>query len=215
MDIIRIAAATTLIVGAGLIHGAWINRWGVSPALSALAARFRSVPMDIGDWSGTAFELDSKEKRMAGAEACLTRIYTQAGSGVSVAVMLLGGLPGKIAMHTPDVCYSLNGYTASAPVPYDCRPSPHGPLARFRTILATRDGPEPSALRIFWSWNASKEWSAPEDARWQFGSKPTLCKLYVIRETGGATVEPGRDPCNDFLRVFLPELDRLVFSGPT
>jgi hypothetical protein len=214
MDIIRIAAATTLIIGTGLIHGEWISRWGVSPALSALAARFQSVPMVIGDWTGKAFELDPEEKRMAGAEACLTRIYTQAGSRASISVMLLGGLPGKIATHTPDVCYSVNGYIASTPVPYEYRPGPDGPLARFRTVLATREGPKPSALRIFWSWNASEGWSAPDDARWRFGSKPTLCKLYVIRETGGATVEPGRDPCNDFFRVFLPELDRRVFSGP-
>ena len=43
---------------------------------------------------------------------------------------------------------------------------------------------------------------------------PALCKLYVIRETAGAAVDPEDDPCNDFLNVFLPELDRLVFSGP-
>jgi hypothetical protein len=57
-------------------------------------------------------------------------------------------------------------------------------------------------------------WSAPEDARWRFAPEPTLCKLYVIRETGGASVEPADDPCNDFMGVFLPELDRLAFSEP-
>ena len=54
---IRIFTAVVLIVGAGLVHGAWTNRWGPSPALAALATRFESVPMVIGDWKGTAFEV--------------------------------------------------------------------------------------------------------------------------------------------------------------
>ena len=37
MNMIRISAAVILIVGAGLVHGAWTNRWGPSPALAALA----------------------------------------------------------------------------------------------------------------------------------------------------------------------------------
>ena len=55
---------------------------------------------------------------------------------------------------------------------------------------------------------------APGEPRWKFASEPTLCKLYVIRETGGDAVDPESDPCNDFLKVFLPQLDRLVFSKP-
>jgi hypothetical protein len=89
-----------------------------------------------------------------------------------------------------------------------------GRRSEFRTALATRAGTKPSVLRIFWGWNASKGWSAPEQPRWKFADAPALCKLYVIRETAGAVVEPGADPCNDFMRVFLPELDRLVFSSP-
>ena len=73
MDIIRISAAVVLIVGAGLVHGAWTNRWGSSPALAALAARFESVPMVIGDWKATPFDLPPEERAMAGAVACLTR----------------------------------------------------------------------------------------------------------------------------------------------
>ena len=75
MTMIRISAAVVLIVGAGLVHGAWTNRWGPSPALAALAARFESVPMVIGDWKGTAFELPPSERAMAGAVACLARRY--------------------------------------------------------------------------------------------------------------------------------------------
>ena len=152
---------------------------------------------------------------MAGAEACLAaRLHQRPPRGSRSRCCLLGGLPGNIATHTPDVCYRGAGYDLDTPAPFDHRPT--AAMARrrgFRTALAARGGANPSVLRIFWTWHASKGWAAPEEARWQFASEPTLSKLYVVRETGGAAVEPDRDPCNDFLDVFLPELDRAVFPA--
>ena len=151
---------------------------------------------------------------MAGTVAYLLRRYSNPARGVSVSVILFGGRPGSISAHTPDVCYPGAGYTLDSPSVF---PFPDGPgdhRAEFRTALATRGGTNPSVLRIFWGWNASKGWLAPAEPRWEFSGATALCKLYVVRETGGAVVDPGADPCNDFLKVFLPELDRIVFSAP-
>jgi Protein of unknown function (DUF3485) len=211
---IRIVSALMLIVGAGLVHGAWTNRWRPSPALAALGARFESVPMVIGDWQGTAFELGTEERAMAGAFACLARRYTNPVRGVSVSVLLFGGLPGNICVHTPDVCYPGAGYAMDSPTVLERSDGPGDHRAKFRTALAMRGGTTPSVLRIFWAWNASHGWSAPENPRWEFSNAPALCKLYVVRETAGAIVDPAADPGSDFLSVFLPELDRLVFSAP-
>jgi len=210
---IRISAAVVLIVGAGLVHGSWTNRWGTSPALAALGARFESVPMEIGDWKGTASELAPDERAMAGAVVYLCRVYSNPSRGVSVTVLLLGGQPGKISTHTPDVCYRGGGYTVDSPSLFQRRYGPNDQPVEFRTMLATRGGTSPSVLRILWAWNDSKGWSVPEEPRWKFAAARALCKLYVIRETAGAVVDPGADPCNDFLNVFLPELDRLVFPA--
>jgi hypothetical protein len=212
MNIIRISLAVVLIVGAGLVHGAWTGRWGPSAELTRLVARFESVPMKIGDWDGRPFELPQKERSMAGAVACLARRYANPTRGETVAVLLLGGLPGKISTHTPDVCYPGAGYSLSAPSAFTRGAGDGGRPAEFRTAVATRDGTNPSVLRIFWGWNASKGWSAPDEPRWEFANAPALCKLYVVRETAGAVVDPATDPCNDFLGVFLPEVDRHVFS---
>ena len=209
---LRLSAAVMLIVGAGLVHGAWTNRWRPSPELASLAARFESVPMVIGDWRGTAFEFSAQDRASAGAVACLARRYSNPIRGISVSVLLIGGLPGRIATHTPDVCYPGAGYTLDSPTFLERRNGPDGQRAEFRTALATRGGTNPSVLRIFWGWNALEGWLAPEQPRWKFSGKQALCKLYVIRETAGPVVDPGADPCNDFLEFFLPELDRLVFS---
>jgi len=211
---IRIAVATLLIVGAGLIDGAWTNRWRPAPELAALAKRFDSVPMAIGDWQGMAFELTSKEREMAGAVACLARKYSNPARGVTVSVLLLGGLPGDISNHTPDICYPGAGYTLSASSRFDYRFGSGEKSAGFRTALAARGGVSPSVLRILWGWNASKCWTAPEEPRWSFASEPWLCKLYVVRETAGSAVKPEDDPCADFLAVFLSEIDRRVFDSP-
>jgi hypothetical protein len=211
---IRIAAAVILIVGAGLVHGKWTNRWAQSPALTELVRRFDSVPMVIGDWQGRAFELPALDRAMAGAVACLSREYSNPARGITFSVLLLGGLPGKISTHTPDVCYTGAGFTLDSPVPFTYRYGPDATVAEFKTALAIRGGTNPSTLRIFWGWNASKGWSAPDDPRWKFAANPALCKLYIVRETAGVAGDPQNDPCNDFLKVLLPELDRLVFTNP-
>lgn len=209
---LRIIAAGALIVGAGLAHGSWTGRWGASPQMAALAARFESVPMTIADWTARPFEIGPAERKMAGAEACLSRVYTNPGRGVSVSVLLLGGLPGKVSTHTPEICYAGAGYDLATPSAFDRRYGGDGRRAGFRTALAERGGADPSSLRIIWGWHASTGWAAPEEPRWQFASESTLCKLYVVRETGGAKGGPDRDPCNDFLEVLLPVLDRTVFA---
>jgi hypothetical protein len=211
-SIIRIVTAAALIIGAGLVHGSWTNRWGPSPELARLSARFDSLPMVLGDWKATAYELPADERAMAGAVACLDRRYTDPSRGVTITVLLLGGLPGRIGVHTPDICYPGAGYTLGDVTDFTRGYGSPERQAQFRTALATRSGTTPSVLRIFWGWNAGKGWAAPEDARWQFASESTLCKLYVIRETAGAIVDPKHDACNDFLALLLPEIDRSVFE---
>jgi Protein of unknown function (DUF3485) len=214
MGNIHITAVAALLLGVGLVHGAWTNRWRPSPVMAALAARFESVPMAIGDWTATPYEIGPRERKLAGAEACLARVYTNPGRGVTVSVLLVGGLPGKISTHTPELCYTASGYDLGTPSAYDRRYGANGRRANFRTALATRGAANPSILRIFWTWHASTGWAAPGEPRWTFASEPTLCKLYVVRQAGGANVEPDRDPCNDFLDVLLPVLDRTVFAAP-
>lgn len=213
MNAIRTTAAAALIISAGIVQGAWTNRWRVSPAIAGLAARFESVPMVIGDWKATARKLSPNEKDMTGAQASLVRVYTNRISGDSVSIMLLGGLPGSIGSHSPEVCYPGAGYTLSESSRFDYKPGPDRPTAEFRTAIAARAGINPSVLRIFWGWNHSAGWTASDNVRWQFASEPALCKLYVVRETGGADVKPEHDPCISFLRVVLPELDRYVFPN--
>ena len=63
---LRVSAAVILIVGAGLVHGAWTERWRPSREVASLAARFESVPLAVGDWNGTPFELPAEDRSSRG-----------------------------------------------------------------------------------------------------------------------------------------------------
>jgi hypothetical protein len=211
---IRVSIAVVLIVGAGFLHGLWTGRWGPSAPLSALAERVETVPLTIGEWKGVTRALPDEERAIVGAVACLSRVYNSPTRGVSVSILLLGGSPGRIAAHTPEVCYSGAGYTLGPPVDFERRYASRARKAEFKTALATRAGTDPSVLRIIWGWNASNGWKAPAEPRWEFAAEPALCKLYVVRETSGSAANVADDPCVDFLEVLLPEIDRCVFSRP-
>jgi hypothetical protein len=212
INAVRCGLALALIIGASLVHGAWTSRWRLDPALSEQAARLGSVAPVVGEWTGTPFAVDAREMAAAGAVGHLARYYTHSSTGVTLTVLLISGYPAEISSHTPDVCYPGAGYVLEAPAPFTRNFGDPAIRADFRTALATRGGVAPSVLRIFWSWNDGKAWSAPEESRWTFASAPTLCKLYVIRETLGDATEPKDDPTLGFLDVFLPELNRAIFS---
>ena len=169
--------------------------------------------MVIGDWKATAFELGPDERAMAGAVACLSRVYTNPGRGLSVSVLLLGGLPGKISTHTPDVCYTGRRVCPGLVLALrlSIRKRRPATAAEFQTAVATRGGRTPPSCESSGAGTPPRVGGAV-GAALDIGSEPALCKLYVIRETAGAVVDPGADPCNEFLNVFLPEVDRLVFS---
>jgi hypothetical protein len=214
MTIFRVVAAVALIVGTGLVHGAWTGRWGRSKAVADVAQRIESVPMEIGEWTATGLEIPAPDRQTAGSEAYLARRYLNRHRGTGVSVTLLAGQPGRISAHTPDACFPSAGYSLTSLAPFQRRYGPDARRAELQTAVALHEGPNPAALRIFWSWNAGKGWTAPAQPRWEFAQESVLCKLYVVRESTAGVVEPGDDPCNDFLGLFLPELDRCVFSMP-
>jgi len=207
---IRIIAALVLIIGTGFVHGAWINRWRPAPALAALAGRLDALPREIGEWTSVARVLSTREQAGAGAVGYISRVYSNPGKSLSISVLLLTGLPGNIAAHTPDACYPGAGYALGAMDPYPFKYGDPLRSAEFRTSVASRGGPNPSALRLFWAWHSTKGWTAPEDARWTLAGEPMLSKLYVVRDTAGAVFDPRDDPAREFLSLLLPELDRIM-----
>jgi hypothetical protein len=65
---------------------------------------------------------------------------------------------------------------------------------------------------LYWAWNADGSWEASSSPRWQFRGAPFLYKLYVSRDINRQPgVAPGADATAQFMREFLPVLDRTLF----
>jgi len=116
-------------------------------------------------------------------------------------------------VHTPDVCYQGAGFTlAASPARSSAAPGEAG--AEFWAARFLWAGPAPgSHRRIFWAWNAGGGWQAPDNPRLAFARYPALYKLYVIREMSKRDEPPENDPCREFMRLLLPELQEALFPA--
>ena len=49
-----VAAAVTVLLFSGLVHGLWTDRWSEPGDLLAAAARLPRLPLKLGEWEGEA-----------------------------------------------------------------------------------------------------------------------------------------------------------------
>jgi len=206
--ILAAAAAMVLIVGSGLAYGLWSGRWDPpSAAPTDVNARLESIPASIGDWSGEDLEADVR-----GASPVLGRLerrYRNMRTNQIVTVSLVGGYPGPISIHTPDVCYGSSGYDVGQNRKF-VPPKTTG--VEFWTADAVKKkSTDQTRLRIFWAWNGGDGWEAAENPRLTFVRYPVLYKLYLIHElnTAGDALED--DACLDLFHQWQPELQRALF----
>jgi hypothetical protein len=119
-------------------------------------------------------------------------------------------------VHTPDVCYPGAGYEPKAPPSrWDVTLAPGKQVAEFwaGTFVKPQSNGGNHILRILWSWSADGVWTAPDNSRVAFASKAAICKLYVIRPMAEENERRDNDPCNEFIRAFVPELNRTLFDA--
>ena len=198
-----VIAALAVLVFSGLVHGLWTDRWGRPAALEDALARVERVPLSFGPWQGRPLDSDQDSFERTGAQAYWVRQYTNAHTKRSVSVILMCGRAGRMAVHTPQVCYSGAGFDmlrppAQYPVAFD------GKQGRLWTARFAKPNTPGSELRLCWAWNARGVWEAPSSPRWSFRGEPFLYKLYVIEE--GAAYSSNAAAQADVLADFLPHL---------
>ena len=215
-----IVIAVALLVCSGVVQGLRTNRWHSSDALLQAVARVNEVPLDIGPWKGHTLgppEVDPAAFAKAGALGYWMRRYVNQKDGSQVTATLMCGQHGDIAVHPPEVCYTASGYDMpERPVRFTVKASDTTAPAEFRTTVFARSAAEPGAkrLRIFWAWNATGNWLAPEgDARWTFRGAPFLYKLYVAHEFTGTAGPPDGDPCVALLPLLISQLQETLFPS--
>jgi hypothetical protein len=207
-----VVGAVTL--GDGYLYGLWTDRWHESEELKAGVARLDRIPMTVGDWHGTAHEIDPKVVERAEFAGYVLRSYENRRTGAVVNVMVACARPGPLSVHTPEICYRGAGYQmvpGSEAVRQTVEPGLGHPSGEFLKATFVRDDPtSPERLRVVWAWNYKGAWAVSDHPRWKFASQRALYKMYVSQEFMPRNEESDGAACVEFLRDFLPELDKAL-----
>jgi hypothetical protein len=206
--------ALTVVLATGLVHGLWTQRWSNGGDLGAARARLEHVPLTLGDWHGTALELDAATLARAEVAGYFWRRYLHQGDGRTVTALVLCGRFGPLSVHTPEVCYGAIGFQPMEPPQRVAVPlGPSDKPAEVWTARFEKQGPVPEYLRVFWGWSAGDGWQAPDNPRFTFRAAPVLYKLYVVREMARPDEPLDGDGGVALLRRLVPVLDA-AFAGP-
>jgi hypothetical protein len=121
------------------------------------------------------------------------------------------GRAGRMAVHTPEVCYRGAGFDLfESPVTKVIRDASGGEAGVFLSARFSKQSTGLHELRLYWAWGDGTDWQAPSNPRWAFRGRPYLYKLYVSHELEGP---PSADVTAGFLRELLPALKETL-SAP-
>lgn len=217
--LLPIYLATVLVLGVGGWLGFRMGRWSPRADREAMlaSARPEAIPLAIAGWTGERSEIDPKELQLARAPWSFAAGYRHPDHPGYISVMVLGGAPGPISVHTPDICFVGAGQSQLDPVQPLNVPDPSiGADCQFRTSrFANRGG----VSQAIWSWSDGGPWIAPDYPRIHFASSGALYKLYVVRDPGPgaeAVPQPGvlDETTREFLAGLLPALRSALFPEP-
>jgi Protein of unknown function (DUF3485) len=204
-------SAALLLAGSGAVHGLWTDRWTLNPEqVTKAAERLALVPATIGKWDGTDIDMNTDPK--LGLAGVLARRFVHQENGKVVTIYLACGRPGPTCVHSPDACYTADGYREAETPRRITVPSDGRTLSEFWTARYVRQrAAEQTNLRIFWSWHTSDGWKVADNPRIAFAGEALLHKLYVIRELANPIEPADGEVCAEFMRELLPELEQKLF----
>lgn len=211
---IAILIGLIALVGSGVAHGLWTDRWHQSEQLSEAAKRFALLPPDLGPWKGEEVEQEPAALAMTGAVAHYSRSFLDPETGERVLVILLVGKPARMSVHRPEHCYTASGYTMNGtPVKPQIQSEGFDTADFFTASFTHEEASGPSQLRIFWAFSSGDRWEAPASPRTRFAHLGLLYKLYIIRNFAGSGGPLSEEPGIRLMELLLPELKRTLSAG--
>lgn len=212
---IGLTAGVAMVVGAGLVHGIWTQRWSKSADLATAVARMEGLPESLGPWKGERDAEDRDAMKAAGAQGWWVRRYVNQRNGDSVLVLLLCGPSARMCVHRPEHCYTGAGFELTIPPePFHLQESGHPGAQMYTARFRKPQVGGGVSLRIFWSWLAGDRWRAPDNPRWELSSEPYLYKLYVIHEVPDVPGRPQDDPSVGLMQLLVPALSQSLVASP-
>jgi len=173
------AAIVAVLVAAGaVVHGAATQRWAVFSPDPARTDRVHGLVVRYGDCEAGEIPQEMPQKERSTATS---RRYESAGERFVALTSIISGIPGAVATHTPDVCYSGSGYATLRAPKRETVALPGGGTATYLVaVFERRRATSVERQRVRWAWTADGTWDAPDHARFRYMNVPELYKLYVV-----------------------------------
>lgn len=199
-----IAVLVVTIAGTAA-HGYVTGRW--HPAGPKTELVMPAIPESSGQWHSEPMKSGVSDDNLLN----LTRKYTNARTGRVFTVSLTLGPAGLTAQHTPEYCYTGSGYKEVGQTRQFAAPGRTAETGGFRTAVFRKERGSTESLRIFWSWSANGQWSAPKVPELQFLSG-SLYKLYIVSWDSERTPEQDVE-FQDFVAELLKTLQTSLFNS--
>ena len=208
---ILLACACVVLVGSGVVHGLWTDRWAEPADLSDAAARLEQLPTTIGAWQGSNVEMEKDPN--TGMAGMIARRYVNAANGKVVTILLGCGRSGPVCTHTPEVCYAGSGYEVEKPRRFHLPTKTAETAPEFWTARFVRERTTGKThLRIFWSWHGAEGWKVADNPRLSFAGEKLLYKMYLIREMVQRDEPIEGDACVEFMQELLPSIRQTIMT---
>ncbi len=213
---ILLAVVTVVTLGGAFSQGKMTDRWSneVSQRLEKFTAKLDGVPPVIGNWASVETPVDEDQFKQSNCHGRVSRTYRNTVTGDEVNVFLVSGKGYHCTIHTPDYCYVAAGYeTLQSPEGFSVEVPQVGSAEFLNAIFKKETATETTELRILWSYSEDGKWTAPKLAKYQFGNKPALYKVYLISQIKGARPKLNEDPTVAFAKEFFPAISSPLFQG--
>jgi len=170
----------SLTILSGVLRGMVDQRWGMGEAANEAAVRVEALPDQLGKWKAVHIEeLDEEAKKMLRCVGNTVRNYVHEDTGESVSLVFMVGPSGPLAIHTPDVCYGSANFSIVEERQQRLIKDVNGSEHPFSVITFEENKMGKRLLRVYYAWNNTGEWVAPDVPRTSFAGVPMLYKIQL------------------------------------
>jgi hypothetical protein len=204
---IGIAITFGITVGSGVLQGRLSNRWGPSHALQQAGANIEVIPQKFAAWEMKKAEtMGEAALNQLQPTGYIQRLYVNRDSGASVNVMVIVGMSGPIAVHTPEICYGTQNNQLLGPRQATRVPCATGGEETVWKTTFRMKGIDAQVQNVYYAWSIGDHWVAADNPRFAYATKPLLYKIQLTSVVPSGLNDQATDPGLQFLTDFLPVL---------
>ena len=214
LGIVIVAALTVVIT---LIAGNYRDRWRPSMERQEAGNKLKDIPLRIGDWIANEEKemLQDEIETLQIGDNYIYRRYINAKTNEEVILILMVGPPGRLTVHSPEICFGGRNYVKEnnrVPVSFPVAGNEDGPEdTLWRVLFNNKSIRGGSSIVFYYGLNVGFGWRAVEDPRTEFQWYRNIYKIQVqsyARDAknlvGTQEVNASPDPVHAFLTEAFP-----------